>query len=214
MGSKPRVPATLSTVIPLETRRKMNKKINGIKIVKSDEPIQVGTLCCAGIIVQPDEGRSPVGYIEKYLIKEVGEIVKNHQELSWVLMTAGIEFLGRCLDTDNADIVHWYVGYGEKVFKNAIANLFPSQYHQHNDSSSDYYLYKQLRCGFNHTTLPGNKIILSEGVLNQKHLSLNNGYLILVAEDFYDDFKKACEQVVDKLKNEKIKPKFYLKTIR
>src|SRR3989344_5466692 len=184
-----------------------------VKLVESSEPMQIGTVTCAGVIISLDEVRSQEGYIEKYLIKEIGEIVKNHQELSWVLMTAGIEFLGRCIDDSSTDINKWSTGYGERVFKSAITNLFPSEYHQYNEKCSDYCLYKQLRCGFNHTTLPGSKMILSERKLKQKHLSISGSSLVLVAEDFYDDFKKACEQVLDKLGKGEIQSKFHLITV-
>lgn len=181
----------------------MNVKIRRVVYISN-----IGTDLSNGILISKMITRSQEDYIKKYLVKEMGQIVEHHQELSWILMTAGVEFLGRCIDTSNTDIHNWGKGYGEKVFKKAISELFPDKYKQFKSI-----LYKELRCGFNHTTLSGFNIIFSEREYGQKHLSSKDGKLILVAEDFYEDFKKACKIVVDMLAKKQIQPKFHLRAI-
>ena len=178
------------------------EKINELKLVKVSKLMQIGTSVCAGGIGIPsDEGRSQEGYIEKYLIEQVGKIVDNYKDiLPYILITAGIEFLGKCLD-NNIDIHQ--SGGSKKAFQKAISELFPSKYSQ---AYFKFNLYDQLRCGFNHCTLPGYNIVMSQRTQGQENLSVTpTGKLVLVIEDFYDDFKKACEQA------KSLNPKFYLK---
>lgn len=142
-------------------------------------------------------------YINQVLIKEIGGVLSGYKWLSFGLITAGIEFLGICLD--NKDPFARAFGLSEDRFRLAIKELFPQKYSQFNvkiatPSTTAYDLYSELRCGVNHTTFPTPRIALSEHAHNAKHLSIGpNGHLILVAEDLYEDFKQACEEVIRRL---------------
>ncbi len=123
------------------------------------------------------------------LISQTQDIVQKHPFYSWSLMMAGVELLGTFLDTSNSFFVDRESG---NRFKNAIDKLFPPSYQPYKDR-----LYKELRCGVNHYTLPHQTIILSERIYNKQNLSSDQkGNLILVAEDFFGDFKNACEQII------------------
>lgn len=136
------------------------------------------------------------------LINQMEDIVKRHPFYSWSLMLAGVELLGTFLDTKNNFFIS---GKSEERFKEAITQLFPASYQTHQDK-----LYRELRCGVNHYTLPKQTIVLSERVYGKQNLSLDkNGNLILVAEDFFEDFKNACLKVIQLLDQGKISAKIY-----
>lgn len=171
-------------------------------------------------------------YIRQVLIGEIGDVVNHHKWLSFGLITAGIEFLGKCLDV--ADLDMHKEGFSGRDFRKAVDQLFPAEYKQYNDLENTktftYDLYTELRCGLNHSTLPKAKIALSERVHHKqlyisvdkslsaeiyakKHLTVNGGVLILIAEDFFEDFKNACESVIKKLESGEINEKFYVKLV-
>lgn len=171
---------------------------------------QAGTITTAGVIViQPVNIKTPVDYIEKYLIKEIGEIVDAHQELSWVLMMAGIELLGRCVKENVTDDNN-----NEEYFREGL-RLFKPEYQKYNtDKKNPYDLYKKLRCGFSHLTFPKDAIAISERGSGSENLSFVYGKLVVVAEDFYEDFKEACTKVVEMFKAGTIKPDFHYYGVR
>ncbi len=45
----------------------------------------------------------PKQFIETVLIKEIGELTNTNPYLSFVLIGIGIEFLGKCLDSNEND---------------------------------------------------------------------------------------------------------------
>ena len=65
----------------------------------------------------------------------------------------------------------------------------------------------------NHSVMPKSKIVLSERKHGHKNLSIYDTKLLLVAEDFYDDFKKACEEVIAKIDRVEIKERFALNLV-
>ena len=84
-------------------------------------------------------------------------------------------------------------------------------YQKYNSKNSTHDLYTELRCGVNHMTTPNPKIGFSERKNGATNLSINpESRLVLVAEDFYDDFKLACEKVIQMLDDGLIQPKFNL----
>lgn len=171
----------------------------------SDTFQKIESIATAGVIVSHTVViKSPISYIEKYLIKETGEIVNAHQELSWVLMMAGIELLGRCVKEKIADDSN-----NEVYFREGL-KLFKPEYQKYNtDSKNPYDLYKKLRCGFSHLTFPKDSIVISERVNGSTNLSFFNGKLVIVAEDFYEDFKEACNKVINMFRAGTIKLDFH-----
>jgi len=146
-------------------------------------------------------------FIDEYLVGQIGRIQdigkrsgKDCHYLSFTLICCGIEFLGACLDSDPFDKP---VRYGKR-FKQAIKELFPVEYHKHDET-----LYKCLRCGIVHVALPKSNIGLTQkkesNKYGTKHLEVDHsGRLILVSETFYNDFKEACEGIKRKIKDGEI----------
>ncbi len=154
-------------------------------------------------------------YIQLELIDGIGDIVDQHKFLSFGLITSGIELLGICIDKSEDPFFHPNKS-GER-FRLAIQELFPEKYHQYNIRYKDnnvpdgkFDLYSELRCGLNHATFAKPKIGLSQRVHNINNLSVNNGKLTLVAEDFFDDFKKACVEVIRRIEKGEIRQRFSL----
>lgn len=154
-------------------------------------------------------------YIEKVLVGEIQNIVNGHKFLSFGLITAGIELLGILIDPSNNKFFE--KGKSGERFRYAIKELFPNKYHQYNVKYKDdvvpddkFDLYIELRCGLNHSTFPKPKIGLSEREHGGENLSIQDRKLILLAEDFFDDFKEACEKVLKKIERGEIKNKTLL----
>ena len=72
-----------------------------------------------------------------------------------------------------------------------------------------YDFYGQLRCGMSHSFAPKLAITLSSKA-EEPHLTEKEGRLNLRCEDFYQDFKTACEEVITKETSlqEKFRAKF------
>lgn len=132
-------------------------------------------------------------FIEDVLIKEIADIQQNHHYLSFLLISSGIEFLGACIDNQDFDEVN----LSKKRFVDAIETFFPSSYKPHARN-----LYNNLRCGLAHIVSPNNKIGLTQlkesKLFGTTHLGIDaTGNLILIAETFFDDFKIACDKVIE-----------------
>lgn len=143
-------------------------------------------------------------FIEKVLIGEIKTIQQNygHYYLSFGLIAQGIELLGACLDSSEFH----KKGASSVRFRKAIEELFPVQYQAYNNALSDYDLYENLRCGLLHVVIPKNSIELiqeSEKSIFGEHLEIKSirgqNRLILVAQDLFDDFEKACREVINRI---------------
>ena len=136
----------------------------------------------------------PKQFIKKVLIDEIGEIHKKYSYLSFAVMAIGIEFLGKSLNKYE----DWNkTGKSEIDFKFAINNLNSFQNYRRL-LDEPFKLYDSLRNGFAHSFVPKKGLSLSSGNLETKHFVIkNNGTQInLRCEDFYNDFKGACEEVI------------------
>lgn len=132
----------------------------------------------------------PKEFIQKVFIAELSELSQKNHYISFAIMAIGIEFLGKCLD---ASAKHWNVSKSEKNFIEAIESLNAfKKYRQHKNI-----LYTDLRCGFAHSFVPKSKLTLSSKN-EMPHMNIDNGRLNLRCEDFYEDFKSACEEVISK----------------
>lgn len=126
------------------------------------------------------------------LIGEIEDIVNRHHYLSFGLITQGIELLGAIIEDPQKEFSERNLSEGR--FKKALKRLFPSEYHIHKDL-----LYTELRCGMSHVLRPRNNIVLAQRQYGHENLSQMDDKLLLVAEDFFDDFKDACNQVIGRL---------------
>lgn len=153
---------------------------------------------------------TPLELMDTIFLNEYGSIVykSKHHYISFSLIAQGIEFLGRCLDDkhgfDWEDSVNKR-DYSGKVFRKAIEDLFPAKYRKFAIKGSKFDLYKNLRCGLIHKLVPNSPIGLTHreesNRFNTEHLQVkkdnfgNEIQLILVSEDFYDDFVISVNKV-------------------
>jgi len=121
----------------------------------------------------------------KRLCNSIETLKQEHSYFAFVLIAIGIEFLGACMDTRS-----WTDSrLSKKRFNHAIQK-FPTL-KQYKSTK----LYKYLRCGMCHVATPTCPLRLSNGsgVYNPK----DN---ILYIEDFYNDFRAACEHLISDTK--------------
>jgi len=151
-------------------------------------------------------------FIQKVLIDEFKEIQQEegHHSISFSLISQGIEFLGACLDSEPFSAK----GLNAPRFRRAIYDLFPPSYHQFNQGTGKPFdLYENLRCSLLHVILPGSRIELirrSEiAAFNVNHLEIKEirgiDRLILVSEDLFDDYEKACKEIIRRISDSRLK---------
>mgnify|MGYP007016026441 CR=1 FL=1 len=140
---------------------------------------------------------TPKQFIKNTLINEMRDIVHRHPYLSFALLAAGIEFLGKCMLIEfkewdlNKEKSKKAFSEGEKLLIN-IDNRY-----------GELGLKDQLRNGFLHTLKPKSNISLSEVKAGDVHFNKDSkGRTILVIEIFYRDFVMACKRVI----NQKFQP--------
>jgi len=131
-------------------------------------------------------------FIKSVLIDELGAMIDQHPYISFIMMGIGIEFLGKCINTT---LNSWNIrGRSGPDFKNAIRSIPSLQ--KYKPYLTTYDLYGSFRCGLAHTAAPKYSITLSSKE-QMGHLNEGNGRLNLKVEDFYNDFKLACEHVMN-----------------
>jgi hypothetical protein len=131
----------------------------------------------------------PKDFIQQVLINEIKPLTISSPYLAFALMAIGIEFLGKCLDTSTDN---WNKGGRSKAnFINAINTLPGLQFYEGYEEG----LFVEIRCGFAHSFVPGPHFTLSSKD-QSPHMSESGGRVNLRCEDFYEDFKTACEAVI------------------
>lgn len=171
-------------------------------------------------------------FIRQLFLNEMEKIVYTHRHhyLSFGLVSQGIEFLGACLDDKHEFI---YDGkdtreYAGKRFRNAIEILFPKNYRPYAIKGKEHDLYDNLRNGMTHMVTPKPYVGLTHRQeakhFGTEHLKLydtvdGNGktykQLILIAEDYYNDFETACFTIIDKITKQEFQhPKMYREHLR
>ena len=131
-------------------------------------------------------------FIEKVYVLELGNMIKEHSYLSFIIMGLGIEFLGKCIDKE---LKTWNTkGRSKSDFENAIKKIPSLQKYKH--YLKKYSLYSSFRCGMAHASAPGYSITLSSKS-ERHHLHEADHRLNLKVEDFYNDFKDACLHIIN-----------------
>jgi len=144
-------------------------------------------------------------FIQGTLIGAYKEIAWTNSYIGFILISGGIEFLGKCLD-DNVEFDYW--DRNLRHFDKAIIELFDNTNYQSSDFRAN------VRNGFAHA-LKHKKdsnigLASRERDLSDEERSKNPGNFcnvkgstkkIVFIEDFYFDYKKACEKVLEKIKN-------------
>jgi hypothetical protein len=116
----------------------------------------------------------------------------------FILISVGIELLGAALD----DKI-WHdekAGLSRKRFNKALVNYKSLQ--KYNNKN----LYEKLRCGMAHVYIPKKDLginMKSESRGNQTHNTIKNKKLLLTIEYFFEDFKIACDELIDNINNNK-----------
>ena len=151
-------------------------------------------------------------FITQVFLNEYKRLIYEHEfhYISFSLIALGIEFLGACIDEHDFG----QRGRSEKRFRRALTELFPSEYQRFNRRNDRYDLYDNLRNGFAHQFRPGSMVGLTHRAesaqYGTEHLQTDNGQLILISEDLYEDFETACEKVIRRINSHSIEhPKVY-----
>jgi len=150
-------------------------------------------------------------FIQKVFIEETENLVRQgFYHFAFVIMSQALETLGSFLDSKPLKARD----QSKLRFSHAINKLMPVNYAQLNNNHS---LYDQLRASLAHTFTSSRQIILSSRTnheFGKKHLQKQDDKLILVAEDFYEDLKKACLRLLNGMEkgivsDKKINTEFY-----
>jgi len=145
-------------------------------------------------------------FIQRVLIDQFREVLQGegHLCVSLSLVCQGIEFLGACLDSEPFPAK----GLNAPRFRRAIYDLFPASYHPFNQGSGrPLDLYENLRCGLLHIFWSESRLEIvrrSEQVgTTLHHLEVREirgmSRLILVSEDLFEDYEKACIEIISKI---------------
>lgn len=138
----------------------------------------------------------PKHFIQQVLMNELAEVVKTSPWLGFICISSGIEFLGKCIDTDNS--TDWNAErVSRKNFKNAIQKLNALGKYRPLLSRPNFDLYSEFRCGLVHACAPGNNVSLSHGTEEKPTIIGQTGEINFNADELYDDFKSACEEVIN-----------------
>lgn len=124
-----------------------------------------------------------VQWLEEYA-KELAKIKDSSPFLLVLGVSAGIEFLGKLLRTDDLDDSNDCKG----KFEQALSNFPSLQKYQGHE------LYKLVRCGLAHRAAVKEGIILSDSASTD----LNSNPIILNTSLFYEDFRQAVEEAQKK----------------
>ena len=122
-------------------------------------------------------------FIEKFWIENIGSLIENYPFQSFILMATGIELLGKCLSEYDWDVD----GKSSEEFKIAIDNLYSFERYRKID-----HFYNKLRCGLVHLGIP--KVGIK---LDRRNNSFDSDSITLGCEEFYNDFKNACIEVLE-----------------
>lgn len=133
-------------------------------------------------------------FIQKVFIDDLKRLIDAQlYHFAFVIMAQGLETLGSFLDSKPLKARD----QSKLRFSHAINRLMPREYATWNNN---HRLYDQLRASLAHTFTTSKYLILTsenDSTLGKKHLIELDGQLVLVAEKFYTDFKKACLRLFD-----------------
>ncbi len=156
------------------------------------------------MIYMEEKKLNEIEFIKKTFINEFGRLQEQgFHYVSIMLMAQGIETLGSFLD----DKPFRAERQSSKRFSLAINRLFPKQYRKANNN---YWLYNKLRNHMAHMFVPSSFLILcttADKPEGKTHLSYDGEKMIIIAEDFYLDFKSACEKLIKKIDNKEVSSK-------
>lgn len=134
---------------------------------------------------------TPKEFIKNVLIDEVKEIHLNHPYISFAIMAIGIEFLGKALNSYD----DWNKsGRSKQDFELAINQLDSLKVYR--PLLTSHKLWDSLRNGFAHSFVPKGTLSLSSKAETGHLVNISSSQINLKCEDFYNDFKNACLEVI------------------
>ncbi len=133
---------------------------------------------------------TPKQFIQNVLISELESLNKTNPFVALSLMAIGTEFLGKCIDPANEKLDK---GSSVFFFQKAIFSL--ESFKAYKSFAKRYNFRNSMRNGFAHNLLPINNISLSSKD-PAKHLVVTKNILNINIEDFFNDFKNACNEVI------------------
>lgn len=134
---------------------------------------------------------TPKQFIQTVLINEVGEIHLKYPYISFAMMAIGIEFLGKSLNS----FEDWNEPNRSRVdFELAINSL--NSFSKYRPLLISHSLWTSLRNGYLHSFVPKNTLSLSSKDEETHLANITSTKINLRCEDFYIDFKAACEEVL------------------
>lgn len=134
--------------------------------------------------------------IKTIFLPEMKSIIFDHKGsayIKFINLAVGIEYLGAFFDSK--DFIK--EGLSQQRFDKALKKLFPKKYLKYSKAGNKFYLYEKFRCPFVHQLRPGHNVVVTHRDESKKegttHLKpTKSGLLVLVLEDFFEDFEKAC----------------------
>ena len=142
-----------------------------------------------------EQNLSAQDFINKFIIKDIKPIVNKRPYLAFILLSASIEFLGKCLNKANDwqqpgnseyDFCHAIQTFASfKKYKNAFGKS--TKVKNHNDVCQNS-LYKELRCAMVHAMQPSSKIRLTK---DRNDLANH----IIGCKELFEDVVAACKEI-------------------
>jgi hypothetical protein len=110
----------------------------------------------------------------------------------FILIAVGIEMLGATFDHYD-----WYKkGRSKPRFNTALHKLHPLKKYQNCN------LYENLRCGMAHVYVPNSDIGINTKSEGGQNLDRNGDETLIQIEAFFEDFRNACEEVIESIEGE------------
>ena len=143
-------------------------------------------------------------FLEENLVKQISEL---HQQgfvtPAFMMLAQSIELLGALLDDKPLRAKE----QSKRRFGLAIHKLFPSVYTKANDKD---WLYVKYRCHMVHSLLPSSHLKLSgyaETELKNLQYEPGTEQMVLVLENWQEDFKNAVQKLLLKMEKGEVKLK-------
>ena len=124
-------------------------------------------------------------FIQKYLIDRIESLIDDYPFESFILMSIGIEFLGKCLNNNPWD--DWKMKKPSDTFDDAIKS-YPTL----TKYTSIPFLYHNLRCGLAHRFMVKGNINLCPDKND-----LTNTIITIGCKELYADFRRACLDAIN-----------------
>jgi hypothetical protein len=147
-------------------------------------------------VIQSSVPMYPKHFIQQVLINEMAAVVKASPWLGFICISSGIEFLGKCIDANYP--TDWnQSGRSRHNFKDAIEKLNAFIKYRQLLSRPNFDLYSEFRCGLVHACAPKGNVSLSHGTEEKPTIIGQTGEINFNADELFEDFKAACEEVIN-----------------